>query len=70
MHVRSPSGARWDRPEREKTSRYHEFGSRGSGANAAGRVLWAKPLQPRDARAISVKTVLGGSDRWDPRATP
>jgi pectinesterase len=61
----------WDRPEREKTARYAEFGSRGGGAPAAGaRVSWAKALSRAEAAAMSVDRVLSGTDGWDPRRVP
>jgi pectinesterase len=56
----------WDRPEREKTSRYSEFGSRGPGAHANQRVSWAGRLSSREARELSAATVLRGSDGWNP----
>jgi pectinesterase len=56
----------WDRPEREKTTRYGEFGSRGPGAHANERASWAARLSPRNARELSAATVLAGSDGWTP----
>lgn len=66
--VRPEGWHNWDKPEREKTSRYAEFGSKGPGANAKTRVGWARQLTTAEARAITVLTVLGGPDKWDPRA--
>jgi pectinesterase len=57
----------WDRPERERSSRYSEFGSTGPGARPDARVRWAKPLSSKEAAALSVTAVLGGIDGWDPR---
>jgi pectinesterase len=65
--VRPVGWHNWDRPEREKTSRYREYGSTGPGANARTRVSWSKLLSKSEAMGISVETVLGGADRWDPR---
>jgi pectinesterase len=65
--VRPVGWNNWSNPDREKTSRYSEFGSTGSGANQTERAAWAKPLVAKDAGAITVTAVLGGPDHWDPR---
>ena len=57
----------WSQPEREKTSRYAEFGSSGPGALAIDRrVKWAKKLTAAEASVLTVAAVLGGTDRWNP----
>jgi pectinesterase len=56
----------WDRPEREKSSRYAEFGSTGAGAADSGRVAWVTHLTADQAAALTVGAVLGGSDHWNP----
>ena len=58
----------WDKPEREKTSRYAEFNSNGPGANPQERVKWARRLTESEAKGITVEKVLGGSDGWNPTA--
>jgi len=65
--VRPAGWNNWNNPDREKTSRYSEFGSTGPGANRNERAAWAKPLTSKDAGAITVAAVLGGGDHWDPR---
>ncbi len=57
----------WDKPERERTTRYREFGSTGSGANPGVRVAWATPLTEAEARQLTPEKVLGGADGWRPR---
>lgn len=64
--VRPEGWHNWDRPEREKTAQYSEFGSLGPGARAGDRVSWAKALSTAKAAGISPATVLGGGDGWDP----
>ena len=59
----------WDKPEREKTSRYAEFNSTGPGARPQQRVTWARRLTASEAKAINVDKVLGGSDGWNPTAS-
>ena len=58
----------WRDPAREKTARYAEFGSTGPGANLQARVNWARQLTKQEASAITVETVLGGPDHWNPQA--
>ena len=64
--VRPEGWHNWDRPEREKTSRYSESGSTGSGSGP-GRVSWARTLTPAEAKALSARSVLGGADDWKPQ---
>jgi pectinesterase len=68
--VRPEGWHNWDRPEREKTARYAEFGSAGAGANPRARVQWAKRLSAEDAQKLSIASVLSGADGWDPRRVP
>lgn len=65
--VRPEGWHNWDKPEREKTTRYVEFGSTGPGAaHGAGRVSWTKSLTAAQAATYTVKNVLAGADLWDP----
>jgi alpha-L-fucosidase len=64
--VRPAGWNNWGDPSREKTTRFAEFGSKGPGANPAARSPWAKQLSEAEAKAISVQSVLGGSDGWNP----
>jgi pectinesterase len=60
----------WDRPERERTARYSEFGSSGPGALSLNRrVRWSRMLESREAARLTVAAVLGGTDGWNPLAT-
>ncbi|HEY1305540.1 MAG TPA: pectinesterase family protein [Vicinamibacterales bacterium] len=65
--VRPEGWHNWDRPEREKTARYAESGTTGAAANPLKRVTWATRLSAADASKLSVTTVLGAADGWDPR---
>lgn len=64
--VRPEGWHNWGKVERERTTRYGEFGSRGAGGNMEKRVKWAKPLTAAEAKALTVERVLRGSDGWDP----
>lgn len=64
--VRPEGWQNWNLPAREKTSRYAEFNSSGSGANPKARVAWSRQLTKSQAKEITVKKVLAGTDRWNP----
>jgi pectinesterase len=64
--IRPAGWHNWNQPVREKTARYAEFESTGPGANPSARVPWAKQLSADDAAAITVESVLSGSDGWLP----
>ncbi|MHA6534723.1 pectinesterase family protein [Paenibacillus sp. BAC0078] len=53
----------WGQPDREKTSRYEEFGSSGPGAGPADRAAWSRQLTPQEAAEYRVLSVLDG---WHP----
>ena len=59
----------WKKPEAESTVRYAEFNSTGPGANPQARVSWARRLTSREAEAVTLKKVLGGSDGWNPQTS-
>jgi pectinesterase len=63
-----PSGwHNWNKPERERTSRFAEFGSTGAGADAAARVPWARTLTAAEAAAVTPQRVLSAADGWRPQ---
>src|SRR5262245_54931188 len=64
--VRPAGWHNWDLAAREKTARYAEFNSTGPGADPKARVAWARQLTQVEAKEITVKKVLAGSDGWDP----
>ena len=59
----------WKKPEAHQTARYAEFNSTGPGADPQARVDWARQLTKAEAQKITVETVLGGGDGWDPTLT-
>jgi pectinesterase len=65
--IRPEGWHNWNFPEREKTVRYAEFGSKGPGSSSQARVPWARQLSAREAGAITPEKVLGGADGWRPR---
>jgi len=64
--VRPEGWQNWNLPAREKTARYSEYSSSGPGANAKARVPWSHQLLKEQAKAITIKSVLGGADHWNP----
>jgi pectinesterase len=64
--VRPEGWHNWNRPEREKTARYTEHGTTGTGASPGRRVPWARALSTQEAAALTSAAVLGGADGWDP----
>lgn len=57
----------WKKPETHHTARYAEFNSTGPGATPKQRASWAKQLTAVEAGGITLKTVLGGADGWNPK---
>jgi pectinesterase len=65
--VRPEGWHNWNFPEREKTARYAESGSMGTGGNTSARVNWARKLTKAEVKAITPERVLAGSDGWNPK---
>lgn len=68
--VRPEGWHNWNLPEREKTSRYFEYGSTGEGAGTASRVPWSRQLTGGEAEAVVARRVLAGRDGWKPSVSP
>jgi pectinesterase len=66
--VRPEGWHNWKKAEAERTVRYAEANSSGPGARPQARVPWARQLPAREAKAITPKKVLAGSDGWNPKA--
>ena len=65
--IRPEGWNNWNQSEREKTSRYAEFGSTGAGARLNERVKWGKQLTEAEAKSITLQKVLSGPDNWNPK---
>ena len=65
--VRPVGWHNWDKPDREKTSRYAEFKNTGPGAQKEARASWSRQLSAAEARSITTARVLRGVDGWNPR---
>ena len=57
----------WKKPEVHTTARYAEFNSTGAGASPTNRPDWTRQLKNSEAQKITVDTVLGGADNWNPQ---
>jgi pectinesterase len=66
--VRPVGWHNWDKPAREKTSRYAEYKSSGLGAQQDSRVPWSRQLSASEVTNITARKVLGGADHWNPQA--
>lgn len=67
-HIKPAGWNNWRNPSNELTARFAEYDSTGPGANPDGRVKWAKQLTTLQAEKITVESVLGGTDHWNPNA--
>lgn len=65
--VRPVGWHNWNKPAREKTSRYAEFKSTGPGAQERARASWSRQLSGAEARGVTAAKVLGGADGWNPK---
>jgi pectinesterase len=64
--IRPEGWHNWNKAEAEQTTYYAEYGSKGPGGNPASRVSWSHQITESEANQLSARTVLGGSDNWDP----
>jgi pectinesterase len=67
-HIKPEGWNNWRNPTNELTARFAEFNSTGPGANPDKRVKWAKQLTKDEADKITIESVLGGGDNWNPSA--
>ena len=65
-HIKPEGWNNWRNPANELTARYAEYNSTGPGANPDQRFKWTKQLTREEAEKITVESVLGGSDGWNP----
>ncbi|WP_223154564.1 pectinesterase family protein [Aestuariibaculum sediminum] len=56
----------WNKPQAEQTTFYAEYGTTGPGTSKQ-RVKWAKTLAKKEAESYTLRTVLNGTDNWDPK---
>jgi pectinesterase len=65
-HIKPAGWHNWGNVTNETTARYAEYNSTGPGANPDQRVKWSKQLTKAVVDKITFKSVLGGSDAWNP----
>ena len=65
-HIRSEGWHNWKNPENEKTARYAEFKNTGEGADASGRVKWAKQLTDKEAVQYTPQNIFKECSNWYP----
>jgi len=64
--VRPEGWNNWGQLEREKTTRYFEFGNTGLGAKIEQRAKWSHFLTPEEANGTTPQRVFKASDEWNP----
>ena len=64
-HILREGWDNWRNAENEKTVSYVEYKSYGPGANAEGRVKWAKQLSKIELKRYTLKNIFEG---WDPES--
>jgi pectinesterase len=67
-HIRPEGWHNWRNPENEKMARYYESACTGPGADRSGRVPWSREMDASLANTLTAKSVLAGTDGWDPTA--
>jgi pectinesterase len=65
-HILPEGWDNWRNPENEKTARYSEYKSYGSGSNISKRVAWSHQLTDDEAKAITIENVFTRDDKWNP----
>lgn len=53
-------------PDKEQTTFYAEYNSKGPGASPKTRVEWSKQLSNKEAKTYTIQNILGGAERWNP----
>ncbi len=69
-HIKPEGWNNWRNPTNELTARYAEYHSTGPGANPDRRFPWTRQLTDAEAGQITLESVLGGSDGWNPAFPP
>jgi pectinesterase len=69
-HIKPEGWNNWRNPTNELTARYAEYNSTGPGANPDRRFKWTKQLTKDEAAKITVESVVGGRDGWNPETQP
>jgi pectinesterase len=65
-HIKPEGWNNWRNPANELTARFSEYDSTGPGANPDKRFKWSKQLTKEQADKITIESVLGGKDGWNP----
>jgi pectinesterase len=65
-HIKPEGWNNWGKTSNEQTARYSEYHSKGPGAAPDQRAKWSHQLTDEQASQITVQSVLGGPDHWNP----
>ncbi|MFD2285498.1 pectin esterase [Pedobacter petrophilus] len=53
-------------PDKEKTTYYAEYKSRGEGTSPKTRINWSKQLSDKEAKEYTLKNIFNSGDHWNP----
>ncbi|MDE6628304.1 MAG: pectin esterase, partial [Muribaculaceae bacterium] len=62
-HIRPEGWHNWNKPHREKTAFYAEYGNTGPGSDTSARAF-GKRL--KNDKGYTMAEILGGTDNWNP----
>lgn len=65
-HIREEGWHDWNKPGTHKTAYFAEYHSYGPSSDPAKRPGWVKMLTDAEAKSYGRRTVLGGTDGWNP----
>ena len=65
-HIVPAGWENWKNPANEKTAYFAEYRSIGPGANATGRVPWARQLTAKEAKKYTLKAIFAAEVPWVP----
>jgi pectinesterase len=63
QHILPAGWHNWNKPNAEKTAFYAEYASKGPGGDSSGRVPWSYQLSRKEAKAYTLRTILG-PEKW------
>ncbi|WP_035657103.1 pectinesterase family protein [Flavobacterium seoulense] len=63
-HIRSEGWHNWDKPEREKTAFFAEYGNYGPGSETGKRVKWFQLLSKSKLKEFTVKNIFKVQNQW------
>ena len=63
-HILPEGWHNWDKPEKEKTAFYAEFGNTGPGADVSKRVKWSHNLKKSQVSEFELDKIFKMESEW------